>query len=139
MNPFENATRFFHACESLEGWSGCRNYVAPGATFEAQCEPLVEVDTVEAYCEWMAGLGKGPLSGCSYRLNSSSYDEVNRTAMFFGTFTGKHVADGGPVPPTNQETNTDYVYALVLNGDGKIEKMCKVWNAPWALKELGWA
>jgi len=139
MTAFDNATRFFHACESLQGWEGCKEFVAPGATFEAQCEPLVDVNSVEGYCEWMAGLGKGPLSGCRYVLNSSSYDQTNRTAMFFGTFTGKHVADGGPVPPTNQETNTDYVYALTMDGDGKVARMRKIWNAPWALKELGWA
>jgi hypothetical protein len=31
------------------------------------------------------------------------------------------------------------VYVLKMNGDDKIESMQKVWNAPWALKELGWA
>ena len=87
----------------------------------------------------MAGLGNGPLKGCSYTLHASSYDETNHTATFFATFTGSHVGEGGPVPPTNKETNTDYVYALTMNGEGKVEKMCKVWNAPWALKELGWA
>jgi len=24
MNAFENATLFFHACESLKGWEGCQ-------------------------------------------------------------------------------------------------------------------
>ena len=139
MSAFENATRFFHACESLQGWEGCREYVAPDASFEAQCEPLADVRSVEAYCEWMAGLGSGPLEGCSYHLRSSSYDEANGIAVFFATFTGAHVADGGPVPPTNKRTNTDYVFALTMNGDGKVQKMCKVWNASWALRELGWA
>jgi hypothetical protein len=139
MSAFENATKFFHACETLTGWDGCKSYVVPSATFTAQCEPLVDVKTVQAYCDWMAGLGKGPLKGCSYRLNSSSYDEATHTAIFFGTFTATHVGDGGPVAPTNQQTNTDYVYVLTMNADGKIEKMCKIWNAPWALKELGWA
>lgn len=139
MSAFENATKFFHACESLQGWEGCKEYVAPGATFEAQCEPLTDVTSVEAYCEWMAGLGKGPLEGCSYDLHSSSYDEANRTAIFFATFSGTHVGEGGPVPATNKQTNTDYVYALTMNTDGKVERMCKIWNAPWALKELGWA
>ncbi len=60
MSAFETATKFFHACETLEGWEGCKGYVADGATFTAQCEPLVDIQTVEAYCEWMAGLGNGP-------------------------------------------------------------------------------
>ena len=139
MSAFDTATNFFHACENLKGWDGCKEYVSPGATFEAQCEPLVDVKTVEAYCEWMAGLGKGPLEGCSYTLRSSAYDEANGSAIFFGTFTGTHVGEGGPVPATNKQTNTDYVYVLKMNSEGKIESMCKIWNAPWALKELGWA
>lgn len=139
MSAFETATRFFHACESLEGWAGCRDYVADSATFSAQSEPLTDVHTVEAYCEWMAGLGNGPLEGCGYEIHSASYDEQNRTAIFFATFTGAHVGDGGPVPPTGQQTNSHYVYALTMDGDGKVAKMCKIWNAPWALKELGWA
>lgn len=139
MSAFENATAFFHACESLKGWEGCRAYVADGATFDAQSEPLTDIDSVEGYCEWMAAVGSGPLAGCSYDLHGASYDEGSRIATFFATFNGKHVGEGGPVPPTNQATSTHYVYALTMNDEGKVSHMCKVWNAPWALKELGWA
>jgi hypothetical protein len=138
MSAFDNAARFFHACESLEGWEGCKPYVAPGAPFSAQCEPLVDVKTVEAYTEWMAGLGKVPLKGCRYDLHASAYDESSKTALFFATFTASHVGDGGPVPPTNKQTNAHYVYALTMDGDGKVAAMVKIWNAPWTLKELGW-
>jgi hypothetical protein len=138
MSAFDTATKFFHACETSQGWDGCRQFVAPGATFYAQCEPLTDIKSVEAYCEWMAGLGKGPLKGCRYTLHSASYDEANRTATFVATFTASHVGEGGPVPPTRKETNTDYVYALTMNGEGKVAKMRKVWNAGWALRELGW-
>ncbi len=139
MSAFETATDFFNACESLKGWEGCKQYVAPGAKFTAQCEPLVEIDTVEGYSEWMAGLGNNVLPGCSYKLHSSSYDDSTRTALFFATFTGTHSGDGGPVPPTNKQTNTDYVYVLMLDENDLISSMVKVWNAPWALAELGWA
>ena len=138
MSAFDDATRFFHACESLQGWEGCKPYVAPGASFRAQCEPLIDVTTVEGYTEWMAGVGKGPLRGCRYDLHTVAWDEANRTATFFATFTGRHVGEGGPVAPTNKETNTDYVYVLTMNDDGKVARMVKIWNAPWALKELGW-
>jgi hypothetical protein len=33
---------------------------------------------------------------------------------------------------------TDYVYAMDFE-DGKIKHMTKIWNAGWAMKELGWA
>ena len=138
MSAFDTATKFFHACEASQGWEGCREFVAPGATFYAQSEPLTDIKSVEGYCEWMAGLGKGPLKGCSYTLHSASYDEANKTATFVATFTASHVGEGGPVPPTHKETNTDYVYALTMNDQGKVAKMRKVWNAGWALRELGW-
>ena len=35
MSAYENATAFFHACEGLQGWEGCRQYVADGAGFVA--------------------------------------------------------------------------------------------------------
>lgn len=139
MSAFETATRFFHACESLEGWSGCQADVAPDATFRAQCEPLAGITSVQAYCDWMAGLGRGPLRGCRYVVNASAWDESTRTALFFATITGRHVGEGGPVPPTDRETRTDYVYALTMGADGRVAAMVKVWNAPWTLRELGWA
>ena len=138
MSAFETATKFFHACESSEGWEGCKAYVANGATFTGQCEPLEGIDTVEAYCEWVKDLCGGPIKGCTYVINGSAYDDANQMAIFYATITGTHVGDGGPVPPTNKQTVSDYVYALTMNDEGKVAKMNKVWNATWALKELGW-
>lgn len=138
MTAFENARRFFDACEAPKGWAGCKEYVADNASFVAQSEPLVEINTVEAYCEWMAAFANVTAPGSSYDLHSCSYDEQNNTAMFFATYHAKHTGDGGPVPATNKETSSHYVYALTMNADNKIEKMVKVWNAPWAMRELGW-
>jgi len=58
--------------------------------------------------------------------------------MFFGTYHIKHTKDGGPVPPTNQAAHATYVYCLTMNADDQVEKMVKIWNAPWTFKELGW-
>ncbi len=138
MSAFDNARKFFEACEAPAGWAGCKEYVADGATFTAQSEPLADIHTVEAYCEWMAGFGKVTAPGATYELHTSSYDEATRNAVFFATYHAKHTGDGGPVPPTNKETNSHYVYVLTMNEDDKVERMTKVWNAPWAMKELGW-
>lgn len=138
MSKMDIATRFFHACEGLEGSAGCGQYVAQGATFQAQSEPIADVSTVLDYCDWMQAVGQGPLVGCSYRIVGSAFDESTDTALFFGKFTGKHTGDGGPVDPTGKETTTDYVYAVTVNEDDKVSHMVKIWNAPWALKELGW-
>ena len=138
MNAFENAKKFFVACEDLKGWVGCKQYVVDDAPFAAQSEPLVDINTVEAYCDWMAGFG-AIAPGATYDLHTSSYDEETRIAVFFATYHAKHTGEGGPMPPTQKETHSHYVYALTMNADNKVEKMVKIWNAPWAMKELGWA
>ena len=138
MSKMDIATKFFHQCEGLAGRAGCEQYVADGARFEAQSEPIADVATILDYCDWMQGVGQGPLEGCSYEIVASSFDESTSTALFFGHFSGKHVGEGGPVPPTGKQTTSDYVYALTVNDDNKISHMVKIWNAPWALNELGW-
>lgn len=138
MTAFENAKKFFEACEAPAGWAGCKPYVAEGASFVAQSEPLADIDTVEAYCEWMAALGGVTVPGATYDLHTASYDEQTRTAVFFATYHAKHTGSGGPVPPTQKETHSHYAYFLTMNADNRVEKMVKVWNAPWAMKELGW-
>lgn len=136
---FENAKKFFAACETPLGWAGCKDYVADGASFHAQSEPLVDIKTVEEYADWLHGLVGGALPGAHYELHASAYDEATRTALFFATFIATHTGTGGPVAATNKQAHTHYVYALTMNADNKVEKMAKVWNAPWALRELGWA
>ncbi|MCL4859510.1 MAG: hypothetical protein KJZ93_08890 [Caldilineaceae bacterium] len=103
MTAFENAKEFFAACEALEGWAGCKPYVAEGATFTAQSEPLAEVKTVAAYCDWMYGLATVTAPCAPYDLHASAYDEATRTAIFFATYHARHTGEGSPVPPTHQE------------------------------------
>ncbi len=138
MTAFENAKKFFEACDVPGGWAGCRQYATEDAAFSAQCEPLADIHTLKDYCEWMAAFATNTVPGATYDLHTSSYDEKTRTAVFFATYHAKHTGEGGPVPPTQKETHTDYVYILTMNEDNKIIKMVKVWNAPWAMKELGW-
>ena len=138
MTPFDTATAFFHACEGLQGWAGCQEYVGGSAVFNAQSEPIADLTTVEQYCDWMAGTGHGPLQGCRYDLHAAAWDEENQTALFFATFIATHNGEGGPVPATGKQTNSHYVYSVTMNADGKVSAMTKIWNAPWALRELGW-
>ena len=104
----------------------------------AQSEPIADIATIEDYCDWMQGFGTVTAAGATYDLHSASYDEATRTAMFFATYHAKHVGEGGPVDPTGLETDSHYVYILTMGSDDKVERMTKVWNAPWAMKELGW-
>lgn len=138
MIAFENAKKFFEACESAAGWAGCKAYVEQGAMFAAQSEPLAAVKTVEAYCDWMAAFGNVTAPGATYDLHAASYDQATSTALFFATYHAKHTGEGGPVPPTHKETHSHYVYVLTMSANNKVQRMVKVWNAPWAMKELGW-
>ncbi|MEM6447038.1 MAG: hypothetical protein AAFY57_10805 [Cyanobacteria bacterium J06642_2] len=135
---FENARKFFEACEAPLGWAGCQEYVAEGASFAAQSDPLVGVTTVAAYCDWMRGVGTVTSPGATYDLHASCYDETTRTAMFFATYHAKHLGEGGPVPPTYKETYSHYVYVVTMNEDNKVARLIKVWNAHWSMRELGW-
>jgi hypothetical protein len=138
MSTFENATGFFEACDKPEGWEGCKQYVEDGATFSAQSEPVAHIHTVQDYCEWMFAFGTITSPEGSYVLHTSSFDNATNTASFFGTYHARHTGDGGPVPPTGKESYTHYVYVLKMSENGKVSEMTKIWNAPWAMKELGW-
>jgi hypothetical protein len=52
-------------------------------------------------------------------------------------FSGTHRGEGGPVPPIGMSTSSDYAYVMEFQ-DGKISHMTKIWNAGWAVRELGW-
>jgi len=133
----ETARAFFEACESGKGWEACRQYCAENASFTAQSEPLTEIKNLAAYCDWVASLA-GPLPGNSYAVKSFATDEERGNVCAYGVFTGTHTGPGGPVPPTGKQTVTDYVYVMDF-ANGRIRHMTKIWNAPWALRELGWA
>jgi hypothetical protein len=57
MAPIKNtAKQFFDACETGKGWAGCKQYCHPAATFSARAGALANVNTLEAYTDWMKGM-----------------------------------------------------------------------------------
>jgi predicted ester cyclase len=133
----EVATQFFEACESGKGWEVCRAYCTPNASFTAQSEPLTDVRTLQDYADWMKGLLTFIPDG-RYTLKSFATDSDHNSVCAYAIFSGTHTGQGGPCPPTGKSTATDYVYVMEFDGD-KIRHMTKIWNAGWAMKELGWA
>ena len=131
------AQAFFDACETGKGWAGCAAYCTPDASFIAQSEPLVGVTTLADYTNWMQGL-LGFMPDGRYTVKSFATDEARQNVCAYGVFSGTHTGQGGSLPPTGKRTDTDYVYVMQFTG-GKISHMTKIWNAPWAMKELGWA
>ena len=133
----ETAMKFFKACEEGKGWHECKRYCTVDATFSAQAEPLVEIQSLEQYAEWMKGLLTF-MPDAKYEIKSFATDEERNNVSAYAVITGTHTGEGGPVPPTGKNTVTDYVYVMQFDGD-KIQHMTKIWNASWTLKELGWA
>ena len=131
------ARQFFAACETGKGWQGCRPYCTPDASFSAQAEPLAEVKTLQQYCDWMQGL-LGFIPDGSYAVKSFATDAERASVCAYGVFSGHHSGPGGPCPPTGKNVDTDYVYVMEFAGD-KIRHMTKIWNAGWAMRQLGWA
>jgi predicted ester cyclase len=132
----QTARAFFGACETGKGWTECSAYCQPNASFAAQAEPLAGLQTLQQYTEWMKGLLSFVPDG-SYAVKSFAADHERNNVCAYAVFSGTHSGDGGPVPPTGKSTSSDYVYVMEFE-DGKISHMTKIWNADWALKELGW-
>ena len=133
----ETARSFFDACETGQGWGGCGAFCAPDAGFAAQSEPLAGITTLAGYTEWMKGL-LGFMPDGRYEVMSFATDAERDNVCAYGVFSATHTGAGGPMPATGKSTRTDYVYVMQF-ADGKIAHMTKIWNAPWAMKELGWA
>jgi predicted ester cyclase len=132
----ETAKAFFDACENGKGWAVCKASCTPDATFAAQADPLAETKTLADYTDWMKGL-LSLLPDGSYEVKSWAVDEQRRNVTAYAVFSGTHTGEGGPVPPTGRKTASDYVYVMDFEGD-KIAHLTKIWNAGWAMRELGW-
>lgn len=131
------ARAFFEVCEAGRGWETCRAYCTPDASFSVQAEPLAELRSLQQYTEWMKGLLTFMPDG-RYVVKSFATDPERNNVCAYGVFSATHTDDGGPCPPTGKSTTTDYVYVMEFAGD-RIRHMTKIWNAGWAMKELGWA
>lgn len=132
----DTARAFFEACETGKGWAACAQYCTPDASFSAQSEPLADTKTLADYCNWMQGL-LGLMPDATYDLKSWAIDEARHNVSAYAVFNGTHTGAGGPVPATGKKASTDYVYVMQFSG-GRISHMTKIWNAPWALRQLGW-
>jgi predicted ester cyclase len=132
----DTARAFFDAVETGKGWAVVRAYCSADASFAAQSEPLADLKTLEAYAEWMRGLLKF-MPDARYELRCFATDQERSSIAAYAVFLGTHTGEGGPCPPTGKSTRTDYVYVMEF-ADGKIRHMTKIWNAGWAMRELGW-
>ncbi len=125
-NITATAKSFFDACETGKAWAGCQQYCTPNATFSSQADPLVNINTLSAYCDWMRDVLTG-LTDVSYEVKSFATDTTRQSVAAFGVFYGTHLVDG-LVSPTGKKIATDYVYIMQFTND-KISHMTKIWHA----------
>ncbi|MDT8343861.1 MAG: ester cyclase [Thermohalobaculum sp.] len=137
MTITDTASKFFDACETGKGWSGCKAWCHADATFACQSDALAGVATLEGYTEWMKGL-LTPLPDGRYTLKAFATDAERGAVMAFAVFEGTHTGAGGPVAPTGRSVAADYVYVMRFDGD-RIRHMTKIWNDAQSLRALGWA
>lgn len=133
----EKAKSFFEACETGQGWEGCREYCHPDATFSAQSGALADINTLEGYTEWMKNL-LTPVPDGHYELKCFAEDEERDCVAAYAVFHGTHTGPGGPLEPTGKTVSADYVYAMQFE-KGLIRSMTKIWNDTISLQQLGWA
>ncbi len=72
-NITATAQSFFDACETGKAWAGCQQYCTPNATFSSQANPLLNISTLSAYCDWMRDVLTG-LTDVSYEVKSFATD-----------------------------------------------------------------
>jgi hypothetical protein len=69
-------------------------------------------------------------------VKSFAIDDDRNSVCASGVFSATHTGPGGPGTPTGKSTATGYVDVMNFAGD-TIRQMTKIWNAGWAMKELG--
>ena len=131
----EKAKLFFDACETGKGWEGSSGYCHPDATFSAQAGALADVNTLEAYTEWMKGL-LTPVPDGRYELKFFAEDQERNSVAAFAVFHGTQTGPGGPGEPTGKTIAADYVYVMQFN-EGRIRHLTKIWNDTIRLQQLG--
>ncbi|MDX6534881.1 MAG: hypothetical protein QOF68_2625 [Gaiellales bacterium] len=132
----ETARAFFDACETGKGWAECSAHCHPDAGFASQAEPLADMRRLEDYTDWMKDL-LGYVPDGTADVKSFATDNERNNVTAYGVFSGTHTGEGGPMPPTGKSVSSDYVYVMEFE-DGKISHMTKIWNAGWAMREVGW-
>lgn len=70
-------------------------------------------------------------------MRSFAADDARGNVTAYGAFRGTHTGEGGPVLPTGQKVEADYVYVMDFDGD-RIRHLTKIWNDGTSLQQLRW-
>ena len=72
------------------------------------------------------------------QLGAIAEDEERSCVSAYAVFHGTQTGPGGPVEPTGNSVEADYVYVMKFE-DGRIKHMTKIWNDVHTLQQAGWA
>lgn len=64
--------------------------------------------------------------------------KINAVGLVLVSFVGYRPGQGGSVPPTGKETESDYVYGMEFNGK-RIRHLNNIWDDVGELKQLGFS
>ncbi|MGB3698790.1 MAG: hypothetical protein WBA05_15290 [Gordonia sp. (in: high G+C Gram-positive bacteria)] len=138
MNALDVAVKFFHACESAEGWAGCSTYAGDDASFHSYAPSYEGMETLNDYCDQVAGAFQTTFAGSGYELVASAHDASTNTVIVQGLSLAEHTGDGGPVAPTRVQARIPFVYSIKMNADNKIEHVEKIYDEASSRRQLGW-
>jgi hypothetical protein len=107
----ETAERFFHACETGQGWEVCNQHCHADASFSAQADALAGIDTLQAYTDWMKGL-LTPVPDGRYEIRSFAVDSERATPSPTAYSAAPTPGTAGPCPrpdgPWRPTTSTSW-------------------------------
>ena len=122
MDNLNTARAFFDACDYGKGWSACKKYCHPDATFETEAETLANVDTMEIYCDWMVDALAMFDENVEIEVKAEAHDQTRDIVLIYAEIRGNVII--GPKP---MFAKTDYVYVIQFDEE-KIKHMTKVWE-----------
>eukprot|EP01006_Ploeotia_vitrea_P062753 TRINITY_DN84346_c0_g1_i1.p2 TRINITY_DN84346_c0_g1~~TRINITY_DN84346_c0_g1_i1.p2 ORF type:complete len:176 (-),score=27.83 TRINITY_DN84346_c0_g1_i1:58-585(-) len=130
---------FFFCMDMGRGWEACKRYCTEDAVYYDP-EAFPDMHTLSAWTDWMTGFVKS-FPDADPELKYFTVDNDHRVAIIYAIYhTGLHsVAVEGFPPPTGKGSSLEYSYVFNVNGNGKVTKVTKVWDAGNALGALGWA
>ena len=91
----------------------------------------------EQYANWVQDLHTF-MPDAGYGIKSFATDEKRKAVCAYAVFSATHTGEGGPCPPTENSTSTDYVYVIEFDGDHMIRHMTKMGHSWMSMKVLDW-
>eukprot|EP00697_Spironema_sp_BW2_P006648 gnl/Spiro4/20751_TR10106_c0_g1_i1.p1 gnl/Spiro4/20751_TR10106_c0_g1~~gnl/Spiro4/20751_TR10106_c0_g1_i1.p1 ORF type:complete len:405 (-),score=121.48 gnl/Spiro4/20751_TR10106_c0_g1_i1:124-1308(-) len=134
----DKATQLFEALDSGSGPECVRDYIDVLKPAEMSCESGLPnfPTTILGYAKWLQDLKEGPLPDLRSEIQQLTSGE--RVVHILGVMRATHLADQGPVPPTNKPSISNFVYVMEFDAGNKVVHLTKVHDVKHMYDQLGW-